>query len=549
MWLINTSTLHLEEFFVSDRPKYAILSHTWGKEEVSFQEWLAWQQGDLDARSQIEAKRGFQKIVSACQTARKQLLHHIWVDTNCIDKKSSAELSEAINSMFDWYRESAVCYVHLDDLQPGLLREKLTECRWFTRGWTLQELLAPHTMEFFNDYWECQGSKNSLASIIASITGIDISVLLGQATISSACIARRMFWASGRQTTRPEDMAYCLLGIFNINMPLLYGEGIQAFRRLQEEIMKVSTDQSLFAWEWTQTTIGSFRDGHWVSLLAPDPSNFWACRNVVQVDLDAGGNRQRGLWEREFTMTNLGLTLTLPLMPTASTSTYYGILGCQLESPWEEEHILCVPLDTNQSESTFMRHSSGVLCTISIRRRYVPAQGTTVCFPRFSEIRGHYPQDMTPMPCLVEPGTTSLLFQLLPIGQALRNWHIGENFTSAKQCIQVRASFEEISNTRLHAGFCIHVRNTETGARYLFLSLWMSDQELTHNCLERYISFPLCAEEREGIFSRAITDFIVDRQYSKKASCDGLTIRVGEIRVSKSGYGDVVPLYFFVEDN
>ncbi|OHW91173.1 HET domain containing protein [Colletotrichum incanum] len=165
---------------------------------------------------------------------KKPLLHYIWLDTNCIDKKSSAELSEAINSMSDWYPESAVCCVHLDDLHLGFLREKLTECRWFTRGWTLQELLAPR-------------SKNSLASIIASITGIDIIILLGRATISSACVARRMFGASVHQKTQPEDMAYCLLGIFNINMPLLYGEGIQAFRRLQEEIMKISTDQSLFA--------------------------------------------------------------------------------------------------------------------------------------------------------------------------------------------------------------------------------------------------------------------------------------------------------------
>ncbi|EXF76096.1 hypothetical protein CFIO01_07961 [Colletotrichum fioriniae PJ7] len=313
-------------FFDSDLPKYAILPHTWGPDEVTFQEWLLWQEDEIGSRKRTNSKRGFQKIANTCRIARQEGISHVWVDTNCIDKKSSAELSEAINSMFAWYRGASICYVYLEDLESGgAARADLRHCRWFTRGWTLQELLAPADMTFYDGTWEPIGTKETLAYPIASITGIDVDVLMYPQTLSSACVAKRMSWASNRQTTRTEDTAYCLLGIFQIHMPLLYGEGHEAFRRLQEEIMKVSTDQSLFAWDWTEKTMDPRRD-LWVTLLAPHPSAFSGCGQVVKCRTAADDNWSVG---KEFTMTNLGLSMTLPLIKTASSTTVYAAINCK----------------------------------------------------------------------------------------------------------------------------------------------------------------------------------------------------------------------------
>ena len=130
--------------------------------------------------------------------------------------------------------------------------EAFSRSRWHTRGWTLQELIAPRVVFFLSDSWEFMGSKSELADRLEGITGIPTSVLRLERKPQDFCIAQRMFWAARRQTTRLEDEAYSLLGIFNINIPTLYGEGRKAFRRLQEEIMKQSPDTTLFAWgAWT----------------------------------------------------------------------------------------------------------------------------------------------------------------------------------------------------------------------------------------------------------------------------------------------------------
>lgn len=162
----------------------------------------------------------------------------------CIDKTSTAELSEAINSMFRWYRKAEICYAYLADVKGTT---DLAQSRWFTRGWTLQELCAPAVIIFYSSNWQYIGSKFELRERLQHITGIEEEVLTtGQ--IYTVSVARRMSWAANRQTTRVEDLAYCLMGIFDVNMPLLYGEGKRSFIRLQEEIMKVSDDHSLFAW-------------------------------------------------------------------------------------------------------------------------------------------------------------------------------------------------------------------------------------------------------------------------------------------------------------
>ncbi|KAK0738719.1 hypothetical protein B0T18DRAFT_308716, partial [Schizothecium vesticola] len=196
-------------------------------------------------------KNGFRKIQECCRLSKCDGYKYAWIDTVCIDKTSSAELTEAINSMYDWYAKSATCYTYLEDLESENLSD-LTRCRWFTRGWTLQELIAPKKVIFFNKNWDMVGDKNRLSHNIGGITGIRCPTLLGN-PIQLFSIADRMSWASRRETTRPEDLAYCLLGIFGINMPLLYGEGGQrAFIRLQQEILRHSNDQSIFAWSIPQ---------------------------------------------------------------------------------------------------------------------------------------------------------------------------------------------------------------------------------------------------------------------------------------------------------
>jgi Heterokaryon incompatibility protein (HET) len=223
-------------------PPYAILSHTWGadSEEVTFKDLM-----EGTGRN----KAGYNKIEFCKKQAASDGLQHFWVDTCCIDKSSSAELTEAINSMFRWYQNASKCYVYLSDVltsgqatnvrsSQSTLEATFCQSRWFRRGWTLQELLAPALVEFFSREGDRLGSKTSLEQHIHKITGIAIEALRG-GRLSIFEVEERLSWANHRETKRPEDKAYSLLGIFNIYMPLLYGEGRErAFVRLREEIGK-----------------------------------------------------------------------------------------------------------------------------------------------------------------------------------------------------------------------------------------------------------------------------------------------------------------------
>ncbi|KAH6679432.1 hypothetical protein B0J14DRAFT_614619 [Halenospora varia] len=221
MHLLNVHTQRLEEF-------------------VTFK--------DMQDTAVALIQAGFQKISYPCEKAIADHLHYVWIDTCCINKSSSAELSESTNSMFRWYVEAEVYYAYLSDL-GGLFNPRgLRQSRWFTRGWTLQELLAPRKVLFYSEDWTHLGSKSSLVTSLSEATQIDRDVLLDPGKLRKKPIACRMSWPAGRETTRIEDIAYSLLGIFNVHMALLYGEGTNAFLRLQEEIMKISTDSSLFTW-------------------------------------------------------------------------------------------------------------------------------------------------------------------------------------------------------------------------------------------------------------------------------------------------------------
>ncbi|GAB1321008.1 HET-domain-containing protein [Madurella fahalii] len=239
MRLLNTRTLELDEFFDRAIPKYAILSHTWEKREVVFR--------DMADLGKARVKACFAKIEGACALAASQGYDYVWIDTCCIDKSSSAELSEAINSMWAWYRDSAVCYAYLSDVEKPA---DLGGSRWFTRGWTLQELIAPSRVEFYSKTWDYLGEKqdSSLITTVFQASRVDECVLAGVIRPQYVSVAKRMYWASRRATTRKEDEAYCLMGLFDVNMPLLYGEGSRAFMRLQNEITKITSDQSILAW-------------------------------------------------------------------------------------------------------------------------------------------------------------------------------------------------------------------------------------------------------------------------------------------------------------
>lgn len=236
--------LSLTKDLIFNIPPYAILSHTWGEdgEEVTFQ--------DLEGNTG-KNKVGYAKIMVFGKQAAIDNLQYFWVDTCCIDKSSSAELTEAINSMFRWYREAAKCYVYLSDVSVPALGEDddlfqpaFRQSRWFTRGWTLQELIAPKSVEFFSLEGTRIGDKRSLEKEIHEITEIEVEALRG-VPLSQFSIANRMLWAAKRKTTREEDKAYCLLGIFDISMPLIYGEGRRALSRLEKEISDYSKGQLL----------------------------------------------------------------------------------------------------------------------------------------------------------------------------------------------------------------------------------------------------------------------------------------------------------------
>jgi hypothetical protein len=238
----------LTEFFDDDIPPYAILSHRWGAPttEVSFRDII-----DGTGKS----KAGYDKIRFCGKQARCDGIQYFWVDTCCINKADFTELSEAINSMFLWYRKATKCYVFISDVSKGLGNEDddllqsawksaFRKSSWFTRGWTLQELIAPTLVEFFSCEGQPLGDRISMEQQLHEITGIAIRALQGD-PLSTFSFDEIMFWAKDRNTTRKEDKAYCLLGIFDIHLPLIYGEGDKAFIRLEEEINKHSKGRLL----------------------------------------------------------------------------------------------------------------------------------------------------------------------------------------------------------------------------------------------------------------------------------------------------------------
>lgn len=441
MRLVNTTTLCIEslsDIQVSNTP-YAILSHAWGPEEVLFHEVQERPIG-------IEKKAGWKKMASFCAIAREQGFAYAWIDTCCIDKRYSAELEEAITSMFRYYREAAACFIYFEDVKKWsyekgystqsknprrknsqvftisvvvlgvvalsavilrnvvlagtalrdavvrdvilsvialgfliyravILRSAATQdgnakdgihklmgteiprdqvltsirnTRWLSRGWTLQELLAPPQRCFFATDWSEIEDGDDLLNTIAEASGIHEEMLKNRDLLYTFSIAERMKWASRRQTTRQEDLAYSLMGIFNVNIPVLYGEGIKnAFKRLQLEIIKGSFDMTIFAWRADYENSG---------LLAHSPADF---ARTPPLELWAP------ISFSSFAMTNMGMTLRLnivheksaqgePLMKHLDNRRYIAALQCDVEIPTGQWQVPMIYLEKVGETGSFV---------------------------------------------------------------------------------------------------------------------------------------------------------------------------------------------------
>jgi hypothetical protein len=422
MRLLNTATLGLRDFLGDDIPSYAILSHTWGDEEVLLD----------DLRNGTAAsKKGYAKLMGCCKKAAGQDYEWVWIDTCCIDKSSSAELSEAINSMYQWYHQSDVCYAYLEDVeveQPlsnhgtADLMAQFIKCRWMSRGWTLQELIAPRVVEFYSASWAEIGTKASLSPSITEVTHINPRVLRGERP-STCTIAERMRWAAGRKTRRKEDIAYCLLGLFEVNLPLLYGEGDKAFLRLQEQILRQEEDYTIFAWTSQMDTYSTL-----TGLLASSPNDFaeasigngWKptlatktyFTNLTHQSLDRpwasvqdhADYRLMTIWndswvtENQVTheplqITNRGLRLTLPVLePLEPGSPLLVWIYC-LDGASD---FVCLLLDQKWQDrgrtQSWGRHSAR--CLVSVHRAFTGFAMKELFCHRNGLIEAHRPMDV-----------------------------------------------------------------------------------------------------------------------------------------------------------
>ncbi|KAI6080838.1 heterokaryon incompatibility protein-domain-containing protein [Hypoxylon rubiginosum] len=285
--------------------KYVTLSHCWGRPDGN----NAWIHDDQeytyqDALASLPSMRkpaGFGKIIRTCELARKAKIKYVWIDTCCLDQANISEVAHGINSMFEWYRKSSFCVVYLADVTwtPSInrndLRRQLSNSRWFERAWTLQELIAPKEVRFYNRDWNYIDSKTGLADEIYTITHIDYRILRGTSACSMCSIAHRMSWAANRKASKPEDLAYSLLGIFNVHLPMIYGEGLRsAFHRLQQAITMTTSELSIFGW-----SARNFPNNNISNIFANSPADFASSHDLI-------GN----IPEKHYELTNKGVLIT-----------------------------------------------------------------------------------------------------------------------------------------------------------------------------------------------------------------------------------------------
>ncbi|CCM03175.1 uncharacterized protein FIBRA_05297 [Fibroporia radiculosa] len=304
---------------VEDRVKYGILSHRWlNTGEPSYQDMmersLRTSQNQSEggrrtmktAASGEERSLGYRKLLGCCEEAKRLGLDFLWSDTCCIDKTSSAELDESIRSMFRWYRNSTICIVYLGQTT---VMEDMRADEWFLRGWTLQELLAPRTMKFFNKEWqpltEEEDDKEEdtpILTILHEITGIP-EIDIEDFSPAPQNVDKRMTWAAPRKTTRAEDAAYSLMGIFDVSLQIAYGEGGErAFSRLIEAIMQAGGDTSVLNWA------GHPAKHHASRGLPASPASYVGHPDIVQIG------------RLDISLTSRGLRVPLIILPLEITN-------------------------------------------------------------------------------------------------------------------------------------------------------------------------------------------------------------------------------------
>ena len=350
------------EFRDDKNTAYAILSHRWTEDtEVDYEEMVGLARMDVEEQDEIRKRVGYKKIWDTCQQAKRDGYGWVWVDTCCIDKRSSAELSEAINSMFRWYENSGVCYAYLHDVADASFPTQKDERRypnsngwpeWFSRGWTLQEMIAPRIVQFFNKNWYLIGNKAWLAAVLEDITWVPQRILTRGLAGNRPCVAQIISWAACRTTTRVEDRAYSLMGLLDVNMPMLYGEGKKAFLRLQLEIIRSSNDQSIFAWGGRAESTDS--------ILADDPRSFEICSQMELVPhhefigfLKAYIPAEELLSIQEdrfgtFPITNRGIHIWMLLDRCCnSDSVFVGLLPCRLRPQEPPMYIVLALWNSN----------------------------------------------------------------------------------------------------------------------------------------------------------------------------------------------------------
>ncbi len=335
MRFLNTSTLQFEQIPDSklhlEGNQYAILTHRWGadEDEVSFQ--------DVHLSTDLSRKRGFGKIQGFCREALSANCRYGWVDTCCINKGDPNELSEAINSMYQFYQDSKICIAYLKDVP----QKQLQDDEWFERGWTLQELIAPKVVTFFDHDWNSLGTRVDLIKDLSRITKIPEDILSHDTKPSTYSIAQRMSWAANRDTSRVEDRAYSLMGLFNINMPMIYGEREKAFLRLQQQIIQQSKDESIFAWDMnfpgnTRKYSGPF---------APSPSAYAKCSDIVETEGSHGfseSNGEMSLW---------------PTLCPHGPQTYLAALNCTDRAHPDSKKFILIARTSTESEYVRVRQA------------------------------------------------------------------------------------------------------------------------------------------------------------------------------------------------
>lgn len=377
MRCLNTETYELhsgtQESFRAEG--YAILSHRWQEPEILCHQIGRYAKELRNTRGRHQTPQ-LDKILGACFTAREQGISWMWIDSCCIHKPNSSELAESINSMYKWYTEAVVCFTHLADVRrdshatepsPRMFYDSRTgkPSVWFERGWTLQELLAPKHMLFYDTNWQLMGSKKRLAPQLEQVTGISATYLTGAEDFRTACIAAKMSWMAGRQTGREEDMAYSMLGIFNISMTVQYGEGTNAFMRLQEQLL-TKNDESLFAWKMPPEGPGAgfqikpdsamdIGPGEW-GLMAPSPTWYRHCGRMT-IQFGKKVMRHRG----GFTRTSQGISGPIskrdhPTTAVLSGLTVVGVIPFQIWHAVRQSTTLKYTLNCwEPSESGSMR--------------------------------------------------------------------------------------------------------------------------------------------------------------------------------------------------